>query len=354
MISRYSNEIGLLVDMNNNNSLIEFEDNSITLFRYIAAFQVLLNHATHLDIEIPEWLSFPFRLFQGVPLFFGISGFLIWKSLEKNETFIKYGKRRFKRLYPELWIAVIFSVASIVVIYKDNIDWPMMGAFVVGQASVFQFWTPDFLRGYGVGTPNGSLWTITIFVQFYVVIYFIYKWIKDKPLKVWIAIFITSVVVDITYPFVGGVLPEVAYKLYGQSIFPFFYLFFLGCMIQKYFDKIILLLKRYWIIFLLLDAIFLGLDVDLPGRFGPLRTICLVITTIGLAYAVRVKIKVDISYEIYLIHMVIINIFVQIGFVGRISNFIIVIIISIAVSILLKRLIDLILNRKNLYIKRNL
>ena len=42
--------------------------------------------------------------------------------------------------------------------------------FIFCQSSIFQFWTPNFLRGYGCGTPNGSLWTIGILIQFYIII----------------------------------------------------------------------------------------------------------------------------------------------------------------------------------------
>lgn len=60
-----------------------------------------------------------------------------------------------------------------------------MGLFTIGQATIFQFWTPDFLRGYGVGCPNGALWTISIFIQFYFCVFFIYKWLNKRNIYLW-------------------------------------------------------------------------------------------------------------------------------------------------------------------------
>jgi peptidoglycan/LPS O-acetylase OafA/YrhL len=40
----------------------------------------------------------------------------------------------------------------------------------LAQLSIVQFYNPDFLRGYGVGVLNGSLWTISVELQFYVML----------------------------------------------------------------------------------------------------------------------------------------------------------------------------------------
>ena len=37
-----------------------------------------------------------------------------------------------------------------------------IGIYLSTQMTAFQFYTGDWLRSYGVGTPNGALWTITV------------------------------------------------------------------------------------------------------------------------------------------------------------------------------------------------
>ena len=93
--------------------------------------------------------------------------------------------KRFWRIYPELWVAVAVEIIVLLLLYRQPINWPQMGLFTFGQATIFQFWTPDFLRGYGCGTPNGALWTITVLIQFYFCAYLIYKWLHNKKFFVW-------------------------------------------------------------------------------------------------------------------------------------------------------------------------
>ena len=165
---------------------IDFKKNSLNLFRVLAAIEVLYGHTLeHLELSnIPVFSEF-IKLFYGVPVFFTLSGFLIWQSIGRSHTFSDYTKKRFWRIFPELWVAVAVEIVVLLLLYHQPIDWPRLGLFAIGQATIFQFWTPVFLRGYGCGCPNGALWTITVLIQFYFLAYFIYKWLKNKRLYIW-------------------------------------------------------------------------------------------------------------------------------------------------------------------------
>lgn len=94
--------------------------NSFNLIRLLATLQVFLGHALlHLNVEVHPAISAALRSFQGVPVFFIMSGFLIWNSLEHTSRFNIYIKKRVLRLYPELCLAVLFSAISIVGLYSD-------------------------------------------------------------------------------------------------------------------------------------------------------------------------------------------------------------------------------------------
>lgn len=131
-----------------------------------------------------------------------MSGFLIWLSIGRSKSFVQYCKKRFWRIFPELWVAIAIEIAVLLVLYNHPIEWGKLIGFAFAQGSIFQFWTPDFLRGYGCGTPNGSLWTICVLIQFYIVAYLVYKWLKGKNWTVWILTFVLSVGVSALTPIV--------------------------------------------------------------------------------------------------------------------------------------------------------
>ena len=63
------------------------QNNSLSLFKLIAALQVMFGHIIeHLEIGVPQWISQIFGIFQGVPIFFTLSGFLIWFSIDRSEN----------------------------------------------------------------------------------------------------------------------------------------------------------------------------------------------------------------------------------------------------------------------------
>ena len=46
---------------------------------------------------------------NGVPVFFLISGFLIWLSIGRTKDFKSFCIKRVLRLYPELWFSIIIE-----------------------------------------------------------------------------------------------------------------------------------------------------------------------------------------------------------------------------------------------------
>lgn len=86
--------------------------------RGIAALAVLLYHFTTRYDEIYGHADLVFSVdygFVGVQIFFILSGFVIYMSLERVKSIKDFVKRRAKRLYPVYWAAVLttFAVVSI-------------------------------------------------------------------------------------------------------------------------------------------------------------------------------------------------------------------------------------------------
>lgn len=160
--------------------------NSLNTIRLIAALQVVYGHTIeHLNLEaIPVAGSF-LNFFQGVPIFFTMSGFLMWDSIGRSRDYNQYLGKRFWRIYPELWVAVAIELVVLLLLYDQPINHFQFGLFAITQSTLFQFWTPDCLRGYGCGTPNGALWTICVLIQFYLVAFFVYKYFHNRRLRNW-------------------------------------------------------------------------------------------------------------------------------------------------------------------------
>ena len=290
----------------------------LNTIRLLGAIQVLYGHAlAHLHIEpLPVAGNF-INFFYGVPIFFTLSGFLIWGSCGRSANYTDYLKKRFWRIYPELWVAVAVEMVVLFSLYAGPYNWPQTTLFVFTQSTILQFWTPDCLRGYGCSTPNGALWTIGVLVQFYIVAYLLYRWLHGKSLLKWLlGGAIPSLVIGVLSPVIIERMPETIGKLYGQTLLPFLWMFIIPCMIAEYKDKVLPFLKKYWwaILVLLLIRKYL-VKVDLDATYSVVHTLLLFLTLTGMAYVLpKLNIKTDISYGIYIYHMTIINAMIALGY----------------------------------------
>lgn len=94
------------------NLLAGRRDNCLNVIRLIAAFQVMFGHAyAHLQVEhisigignssfdIMPALHWIAQSIPGVPIFFFLSGFLIWDSIGRSNGFRNYVKKRIFRFF---------------------------------------------------------------------------------------------------------------------------------------------------------------------------------------------------------------------------------------------------------------
>lgn len=294
-------------------------NNCLSTIRIIAALQVMMGHMIeHFELPGNEAVLHATYFFRGVPIFFVISGFLMWFSIGRSKSYGQYLKKRFWRIYPELWIAVIVEVLVLVILYCG---WNMedLILFVFGQGTLFQFWTPESLRGYGVGTPNGALWTIGVMIQYYIIAWFFYKLMKNKDLIMWIIGFIVSFAISIAGIFVTHNLIRfgIISKLYDQTCIKYFWLFYIGMFIAEFKDRILPILIKYCYAFLMIAAVFFWTGYDIFAGYYLFWSLFLTTGLIGIAYRFpMLSINPDISYGLFLYHMTIVNIFVNFGWTG--------------------------------------
>jgi peptidoglycan/LPS O-acetylase OafA/YrhL len=133
--------------------------------RGIAALMVVF---FHFSMHRPE-ANLGLKLgITGVDLFFMISGFVIFMSLQKVSNGTEFIINRVSRLYPTYWAAVTFTFALI--IFRDNSLTKQAFVQYAGNMTMFQFY---------LGIPNldGPYWTMTVEMLFYIFILCLY-WLK--------------------------------------------------------------------------------------------------------------------------------------------------------------------------------
>lgn len=337
-------------------------NNNFDLLRLFAALTVMNWHgATHLGLfnDMYYFLA-TFYHFPGVPIFFTISGFLISYSLERNNFDLKtYFKNRSLRIFPALWFCTILTTALLfgfgkITVLKDLIIW------LFAQLTFFQFYAPSSFKTWGVGHPNGSLWSIAVELQFYVtlpILLLIVSKLKNKfTVNLFlILLFLTSIFFRFyveaesflhTYPFLA--------KLSGNFILYYLHFFLTGIILYKNFEgikafvtgKVIYWLAIY-IIYILIFNVWLGLYEN-PysiNVFGIIANTLLSLLTLSFAFSFQnLSNKLlnhnDISYGIYIYHMPIVNLMVASNLTGSFTYLLIVFVSTVVMAILSWKLIE--------------
>lgn len=296
--------------MTNSTNLIR-QPNSFNTIRLLAAMQVLFGHLT-VQYDFAQELT-PvtgiLSLFPGVSIFFMLSGFLIWNSIEHSGSYRQYLTKRILRIYPELWISVVLEAILLLIFLPDRIPLLEFALFLFGQATVFQFWKPDFIRSFGCGTPNGSLWTIPVMALFYLVAWWYHKLLHGRKKSLWAIHIAAAMIIGVLARNSAGILPDVLYKLLRYSLIPHFWLFLIAMFLAENVEKVLPFLKKYWLFFVSAALIFRACSIEIEiGYFDVFEAVFLFSGWLGFAYRYpMMNIKRDISYGIYLFHMLVVN-----------------------------------------------
>jgi len=302
-----------------------FFSNNFDLVRLFAASQVVFfNHyAVYFDLKFLTHTII--AGFSGVPIFFFVSGFLISASYERNSRLPEYAQNRILRIFPALWMCLAISIASIYISGYPIFD--NLRGFAVWFITqlVFPVYNPDFLRGYGVGVVNGSLWTIPVELQFYILIPIFYalfrlksergKLFANKTLLILLFFYVLGGGLKLLFP---GTLSwdNIVGKLYGVSFIPNVFLFLIGMFFQQNFDFFYKYLHNRFPLFLILHVVVLYITkyFGVVNAFGfsllPNATMALCIFSFAYSYSglsEKLLKGNDIFYGVYIYHMPVAN-----------------------------------------------
>jgi peptidoglycan/LPS O-acetylase OafA/YrhL len=304
----------------------EFKSNNFDLLRIFAATQVLVCHTVlHLHLAAPPWLMKLVNAFPGVPIFFVISGFLISLSYERSAGLKSYCRNRVLRIYPGLWCCILSTILVAALCGYS---------FASGQAALWTagqlagaIYTPEFLKSFGVGSYNGSLWTIPVELQFYFLLPALYYLTGRETRKqtaffglIWLLFVAIAFAASTIFTAPGATQLQ---KLVQYSFLPHFYLFMSGVLLQrlKVHQSNWIAGKGIWWL-----AAYLALYYALPE--SPLAwvalTMLLGVVSVSMAYtapgmAVKILRGNDISYGVYIYHGLLVNIVVELRLSERVD-----------------------------------
>lgn len=142
----------------------------LDVLRGIAAFGVLVFHFT--DYKDPVNVhpyALPFRFgfgMLGVYLFFMISGFVIFMTLENTRRPMDFVVSRFSRLYPAYWAAILLTFLAVSSLGLPGEERSLREVFV--NLSMLQ----GFFR---VPPVDSAYWTLQVELMFYIVMFCLFR-----------------------------------------------------------------------------------------------------------------------------------------------------------------------------------
>jgi peptidoglycan/LPS O-acetylase OafA/YrhL len=239
---------------------------------------------------------------------------------------LTYASGRALRIFPGLWACFGVTLALLGAFRQldlGTLSTSQFWAWLASQLTVVQMYNPDFLRDFGIGVVNGSLWTIPVEISFYVLLPLLTAAVRRLPRRVGTAALIGVFVGSITlwnalyYHRSEGRL----IKLLFLTPLPNIHMFMLGVLVQRHYAWVRVALEKraaYWLVG------YLGLMSMIGPNVGHDLALTLIarVALAGLVFAVafswrtlsaRILHGNDLSYGLYLYHMLVLNAFVATG-----------------------------------------
>lgn len=199
---------------------------AVVLFHYFTKFDELFGH------NIPPVFSLPWGSYSGVDLFslghygvnlfFMISGFVIFMTLERTKQPMDFVVSRFSRLFPAYWAAVVLTFSIVLVLGLPGKEVNLVQA-LANLSMVHSF--------FNVPHVDGVYWTLEVELLFYAWAFLAYHlgWLHRVHVLL-LAAMALHLVYFIAAEFFGVNLPWIASR---YLILKFIAWFALGVMVYR-------------------------------------------------------------------------------------------------------------------------
>jgi len=171
--------------------------------RGIAILFVILFHAfSRWPNIVPyghEFKNFP--LFEhgwlGVQLFFMISGFVIFMSLERSRNFQSFIIKRWIRLFPAMFICSLIIFLSAAFLHERPAGTPVLRDLLPGLTFIEPYWW-QIILGSPQGELEGAFWSLYVEVKLYLVAGIFYFLIGGQRM-IWVLVGLFLVATGVLY-----------------------------------------------------------------------------------------------------------------------------------------------------------
>ena len=357
--------------------------NNFNLIRLLAAVQVMFFHTIHrLQVQPFGWLDgvlkFIENFFPGLPIFFIISGFLVTMSYERTRHDLSaYLYNRVSRLYPALYACFVITLILLIAtgtLTKEILHSSRFWLWTIGQLTFVQFYNPSEFRSFGVGVVNGPVGTISTEINFYVLLPLLYCVFKLEKRSASFRNLIFLILGAISFVFMVVYLEAPAapsgsfswVKLLYMSVIPQLWLFLFGVSLYTNWSfcapfirgKLLIWFPAYIALCALVH--FSKPEGVLYYSLFLMHRCVLALVIISAAFTreeftTRWLHDVDLSYGVYLYHMLVVNTFIFFGLKGRFIFATLVFAIAFALALLSWRFIESpVLARKRKFLAPNL
>jgi len=293
--------------------------NNFDLLRLLAALQVACVHMLE-QLRLPgadlALLNAALRLFPGVPIFFVISGILVSKSYERADSWGSYLRNRCLRIFPAVWVCLVITVAIALLAGittrgpASSRDWLLWWGTQMG---LYQGLSLGFdLPADTGGRLNGSLWTLPVEFEFYLLIPLLYGALRLRDRRGNLAL-LGLLLVSLVLRSAAIGLEARHYTLILDTVAPYLWMFLVGVLIQRNWP----LLQRcfigrlhWWLLgYLLLAVLARQLHVGIgsadihPALLLPLAGLAVAFATTMPTLSDRLLRHNDLSYGLYIYHL---------------------------------------------------
>ena len=258
----------------------------VMLYHYTTRYDEKFGHGSVPSFSVP-WGHL------GVDLFFMVSGFVIFMTLERTTRPRDFLVSRLSRLYPTYWFAVVFSFATLALFAHFG----KPGSLSQASANLLMF------HGlFGIAHIDGAYWTLEVELLFYWAMFVLWLTGRLHSPEQWMGRWLTLCLAFGLAQRVGIAFPYVIARV---LILPYFAYFALGVLLYGHYKK-----RRFrWSVEGVLGTAALlavGL-IDSPMRVlwvvGFIAIFLLFVSRLGSTRPVILTAKLGaISYPLYLLH----------------------------------------------------